>query len=52
MHVAFKGRCYSHLLMAFRAGRLPERRLRDGAGRGRMLLILQEMGQERSSRDF
>lgn len=34
MHVAFKGRCCSHLLMAFRAGWLLELCLRDGAGDG------------------
>lgn len=34
MHVAFKGHCCSHLLMAFRAGWLLELCLRDGAGRG------------------
>lgn len=41
MHVAFKGRCYFHLLMAFQDGQLPSAgtRLRDGRRGVQMLLI-------------
>lgn len=51
MHVAFKGHCYFHLLMAFRDGRSRVAAER-WAVQGTDATDLHQRGQERSSGDF
>lgn len=55
MHVAFKGHCYFHLLMAFQDGQLPLQRYAAAERRemqGTDVVDLHKMGQKRSSGDF